>query len=505
MTGERGVVALAEAAGLDRSVIGGKAASLVQLVDLGLRVPPAFVVTSDVCRTFLRDGHLDPGTTSAIREALSALETAAGRSFGAGTDPLLVSVRSGAAESMPGMMDTILDVGFGPETRAALAADGGEDFARSCHLRFLTGYAGVVLQRRLPSTADADEVAEALAGEVPDDPHEQLLNAVGAVFRSWNTHRARAYRDHHGMDHDLSTAVVVQAMVFGNRGRGGGSGVAFSRDPNTGAPGLYGDFLPGAQGPEVVAGTHDPLPVSALGDVSPGALAELEAAVAAIEAATGDMVDVEFTVEDGALHVLQHRPGPRAAAAAVRIAVDLVDAGVITVEDALARVTPAQLGHAARPCVPPGAPGLLATGLGASPGVAAGEVCFSPDHVTDHAGPVVLVRSETSPDDVHGMTISAGLLTARGGLVSHAALVARELDLPAVVGVAALRFDGAGAARLGDKVLREGDRITLDGSSGRVHAGDVPVVAPAPAAHLERLRAWFDAADPGTEQGHSRA
>jgi pyruvate, orthophosphate dikinase len=491
VTGQHGVVPLAEAAGLDRSAIGGKAASLVELVGLGLRVPPAFVVTSDVCRSFLRDGKLAPGVTLAVREALSRLEAATGRSLGAATDPLLVSVRSGAGDSMPGMMDTVLDVGFGPGTRAALAARGGEDFARSCHRRFLTGYAGVVLQRSLPSTTDPAELAAVLAGEVPDDPFEQLLAAVGAVFRSWNNPRARAYRDHYGMDHDVGTAVVVQAMVFGNRGTGGGSGVAFSRDPNTGEPGLYGDFLPGAQGADVVAGSHDPLPVAALGDVSSEALAELDAAVAAIEAATGDMVDVEFTVQDGTLYVLQHRAGPRAAAAAVRIAVDLVDAGAITVQDALARVTPAQLSHAARPCVAPDAPALLATGLGASPGVAVGEVCFSPDHVTDHAGPVVLVRPETAPDDVHGMTGSAGLLTARGGLVSHAALLARELDLPAVVGVAGLRFDPSGVAHVGSLVLREGDRITIDGTSGRVHAGDVPVVAPAPARHLDRLRSWM--------------
>ena len=502
--GERGVVTLAEAAGLDRSVIGGKATSLVQLVELGLRVPPAFVVTTDVCRTFLRDGHLGADAAEAIDDALSGLEEATGRSFGGSAEPLLLSVRSGAGESMPGMMDTVLDVGFGPGTRAALAAGDGEAFARSCHLRFLTGFAAVVLHRSVPPTADPDELAAALAGDVPAHPRQQLLDAVGAVFRSWDNDRARAYRDHHGMGHDLGTAVVVQAMVFGNRGTASGSGVAFSRDPNTGEPGLYGDFLPGAQGPDVVAGTHDPLPVTALGDLSPDALVELEAAVIGLEATTGDMVDVEFTVEDGTLHLLQHRAGPRAAAAAVRIAVDLVDGGVITVEEACARVTPAQLGLAARASVAPGAPGLLATGLGASPGVAVGEVCLSPDHVTEHDGPVVLVRPETSPDDVRGMTVSAGLLTARGGLVSHAARVARELDLPAVVGVAELRFDTAGAVRVGSQLLREGDHITVDGASGRVHAGDAPVIPSASGMHLDRFRAWVAGTGP-TQRDADRA
>jgi pyruvate, orthophosphate dikinase len=475
VTGDSGVVPLTEAAGLDRSVIGAKAASLVQLAELGLRTPPAFVVTTDVWQALRRDGCLSDAVVAAIDDAVAALEARTGRHFGGDVDPLLLSVRSGSAASMPGMLDTILDVGFGPGTRRGLAAMVDEAFARRCHHRFLAGWASVVLGQ-----------------EVPAAPRAQLLGAVTAVLRSWENERAHAYRARHGIDHELGTAVVVQAMVFGDRSTASGTGVAFSRDPDTGRPGLCGDFLPGAQGTDVVDGTHDPLPVAALAAVSPEAFADLETAVNALEEATGDMVDVEFTVEDATLHLLQHRPGPRAAAAAVRIAVDLVDAGVITVDEAIRRVTAEQLALAARPTVAGGAPGLLGTGVGACPGVAGGEVCLSPDHVTTHGGPVVLVRDQTSPDDVHGMTASAGLLTAHGGLVSHAALVARELDLPAVVGVEGLEIDeSAGTATLGGTVLRDGDAITVDGASGRVHAGIAPVVASAPGPHLGRFRAWL--------------
>lgn len=497
MTGEPRVVALEQAAGLDRSLIGAKAASLVQLSELGFRVPPAFVITTAVWRRHRELGRLPDGVAGEIEDAVARLEQLTGRRFGGAADPLLLSVRSGAPASMPGMLDTILDVGFAPGTRAALAATADDGFARRCHHRFLVGYAGTVLDRPLPADTDPDRLTVLLGGAVPSTPRDQLLGAVRAVMGSWDNERARSYREHNGIDHDLGTAVVVQAMVFGDRGTASGTGVAFSRDPDTGRPGLCGDFLAGAQGSEVVAGTHDPQPVSALAEVSPAALAELQEALTRLDEVTTDMVDVEFTVEDGVLHLLQHRPGPRAAAAAVRIAVDLVEAGSITVVEAVGRVTAGQLELAARPAVAAGAPGLLATGLGACPGVASGEVCLSPDHVVQHDGPVVLVRAETSPHDVHAMTASAGLLTARGGLVSHAALVARELDLPAVVGVDGLEVDDvAGTATLGGTVLREGDVITVDGASGRVHAGIAPVVPSAPGRHLDRLRAWMASEDP---------
>lgn len=506
MTGDSGVVPLTEAAGRDRSVIGAKAASLVQLAQLGLCTPPAFVVTTDVWRAHRRDGRLPDAVVAAIDEAVAELEARTGRHFGGDVDPLLLSVRSGSAASMPGMLDTILDVGFGPGTRAGLAAAVDDAFARRCHRRFLAGWAAVVLGRRVAADSDLDDLAASIGGGLPPAPRDQLIEAVMAVLRSWENERAHAYRDRHGIDHELGTAVVVQAMVFGDRGPASGTGVAFSRDPDTGLPGLCGDFLPGAQGSDVVAGTHDPLPVAALAEVSPDAFVELEAAMAALEGATRDMVDVEFTVEVGTLHLLQHRPGPRAAAAAVRIAVDLVDAGVLTVDEALQRVTAEQLAHAARSTVAADAPDLLGTGVGACPGVARGEVCLSPDHVSVHEAPVVLVRNETSPDDVHAMTASAGLLTAHGGLVSHAALVARELDLPAVVGLEGLLIDDtSGTVTLGGTVLRDGDVITVDGASGRVHAGFAPVVPSAPAPHLDRLRAWIAGADRPAGEGSDPA
>jgi pyruvate,orthophosphate dikinase len=487
-----GVVSITEAAGLDRSVIGGKAASLAQLAGLGLPVPPAFVITTQVCREHLGTGRLPARTVDAIDEAVAGIEQATGRRFGGTAHPLLLSVRSGAGDSMPGMMDTILDVGFGPATRDALAATGDEAFADGCHARFLAGYASVVLGLELPRTDDPDGLSATLGARVPSDPRRQLFDAVGAVCRSWGNERAYAYREHHGIGHELGTAVVVQAMVFGNLDWTSGSGVASSRDPNTGRRGLCGDFLPRAQGEDVVAGNRHPMPLAGLAEVSTSAFTELEQSVAVVEFATRDMVDVEFTVEAGTLHLLQHRPGTRAAAAAVGIAVDLVDEGVITIPEALARVSPAQLARAGSPTVADDAGALLATGLGACPGAVTGEVCLSADHVGEHTGPVVLVRPETSPHDVHGMTMSAGLLTASGGLVSHAALLARELDLPAVVGVGELDIDDqAGSLTIGGAVLVEGDLITVDGATGRVHAGDVPVIDSAPGEHLERFRAWL--------------
>jgi pyruvate,orthophosphate dikinase len=486
------VVALRDAAGLDRSLIGGKAASLVALSTLGLRVPPGFVLTTEVWRDYRASGHLPDDTAGAIDDAVAALEAATGRRFGGTTDPLLLSVRSGAPVSMPGMMDTLLDVGFGPDTRAALAATDDDAFARRCHARFLAGYASVVLGADVPGSDDPDVLAAALGADVPDDPRAQLLAAVEAVLRSWDNERAQAYREHRGIDEELGTAVVVQAMVFGDRRGASGSGVAFSRHPDTGAPGLCGDFLPGAQGPDVADGAHRPLPIDALADLAPRAFAELEVAVARIEELERDLVDVELTVEDGELCLLQHRPGARAAAAAVRVAVDLVSEGRLGVAEAIARVSADQLALASRPTVAADAGEPLATGVGACPGVAVGEVCLSADHVAAHDAPAVLVRTETSPDDVAGMTASAGVLTARGGLVSHAALLARELDLPAVVNVVELTIDeAAGAVTFGDRLLHEGDLVTIDGATGCVHAGAAGVVQPAPSEHLDRFRAWL--------------
>lgn len=495
--GVAGVVPITEATSFDVATIGGKAASLVRLVQLGLRVPPAFVLTTDLCRILRDGGPLPADAVAAIDDAVRGLEAATGRRFGGDADPLLLAVRSGAAVPMPGMMDTVLDVGFGPTTHAALSDVGGHAFARSCHARFLAGYGTVVLGVAVPDTGDPGELADLLGDRVPAEPRGQLLAAIVAVARSWGNHRARAYRDHRGIAHEPGTAVVVQAMAFGNRGSASGSGVASSRDPGTGAPGMCGDFLAGTQGEDVVDGAHRSRPLAELAGVSHAAFADLVRAVAAIERADRDLVDVEFAVEEGVLHVLQHRSGARAAAAAVRVAVDLVDEGAIDVDEALRRVSPAQLDLAARPTVAAGAGAPIGVGLGVCPGVATGEVCLSADHVAEHTGPVILVRTETSPRDVHGLMHSAGAVTARGGLVSHAALVARELDLPTVVGVEGLWIDEhRGHAELGGQVLHDGDVITVDGGTGCVHAGEAPVSGPAPSEHLERLRTWSTARRP---------
>ena len=502
------VLDLDERCPADREVIGGKARSLLGMLELGLRVPPAFVVTTHACRDFLATGDLDAGLAAEIDAAMQRLETRTGRRFGDPTDPLLVSVRSGAATSMPGMMDTILNLGMNSEVERGLAALTTPSFAAACHARFTSGFADVVHGVRAGDGLDAAAIAVELGSvgvEVPADPREQLMAAVRAVFRSWNNDRAQAYRDRRGIDHDAGTAVVVQLMVFGNRGANSGTGVVFSRNPNTGEPGLHGDFLLDAQGDDVVAGTHATLPISALGETMPAIGDELTQAVGRIEQSTRDMVDVEFTVDDGILYFLQSRVGKRAAPAAVRIAVDLVDEGMITVDEALQRVSDAQMQHAARPGVAIGGPDPLASGLGACPGVATGEICLSADEALDIADPdtrpVILVRRETSPDDVHGMMASSGVVTALGGSVSHAALVARELDIPTVVGVGELEIDlEAGTVVAGGRVLHRGDVVTIDGASGHLYPGTPATTAAAPDSHLERLRAWQTADAPATRR-----
>ncbi len=422
---------------LSVELIGAKAKGLITMAGLGLRVPGAFVVSTDVCRAYLRDGALPAGIEQQVLDGVRRLEQTAGRSMGSGPGALSVSVRSGAAVSMPGMMDTLLDV------------------------------------------------------ERP----ESVVVAMCSVFESWRSDRAIEFRAHHGIDDELGTAAVVQAMVHGDSGTDGGAGVAFSRDPSTGAPGLCGDWLPGARGEQVVGGTAASLPISRLAEQLPLVFDELSAAVAVLERVEADMVDVEFVVEEGTLHFLQIRRGLRAAGAAVRIAVDLVDDGMITSVDAAERVSDVELARAQAPTIDVlAAPAPAVRGLGASPGVAVGALCTSPDRVAElcaTSGHVVLVRDATSPADLHGMLGASGLLTRLGGPVSHAALVARELGLPAVVGVSDLRIDDVhGVVHLGGATLHEGDVISLDGSTGQVWLGQVPVVAAAPDDHVRRLRAW---------------
>ena len=444
-----------------RALVGGKAANLgVMVHDLGLPVPPAFAITTATCRTFLADGWPD-GLDAELRARMAELEAAVGRGFGDAADPLLVSVRSGAPVSMPGMMDTILNLGLTEATTAGLARASGDDaFAWSCRERFVASFRDIV------GVAD-----------VPDDPWVQLRLAIEAVFRSWDSDRAIAYRRKEGLPDDLGTAVTVQAMVFGNRGTTSATGVLFTRDPATGEPRRYGDILFDAQGEDVVAGTHRTESIDALDARLPTVAAELREAATRLERHYADLCDIEFTIERGRLWMLQVRVGKRSPQAALRIAVDMAEDPEfpLTRAEAVARVAPllADPPTMATSRADVGPP--LATGLPASPGVASGEIATSADaaQAAAEAGRIpILVRADTSPDDVHGMARSAGILTARGGLASHAAVVARGWGIPAVVGADGLEVRD-GEVRIGERVLRAGEVITIDGATGEVFEGAV--------------------------------
>ncbi|MFI1825161.1 pyruvate, phosphate dikinase [Streptomyces sp. NPDC020412] len=465
-------------------VLGAKARGLVALQRLGLPVPPGFVVTTEACRAFLRNGHLPDGFTSELADAIRDVEAATGRRFGGPGRPLVVSVRSGAAVSMPGMMDTVLNLGLTAETTAALAAETGDArFAHAARQRFLSTFAA--------ATADVDaNVSDGIAvrddATVPDDAARQLERALGAVFSSWHTERARTYRELHDVPHDLGTAVVVQAMVFGNRDAHSGSGVAFSRNPNTGENAPYGDVLFGHQGDDVVSGRTRTRPLLDLAEHAPTVWAALRTALWRIEESLRDACYVEFTFQGGELWFLQCRPARFSAAAAVRVATDLADAGTITREAALLRVTPLHLRHARTPRIAPSPDvDVLTRGVGACPGVAVGRVATTAETALRMAatGPVVLVRPETSPHDMPGLAAATGILTARGGPTSHAAVVARALGKPAVVGA---------PLPTGDRALREGTLITVDGTTGTVALGAPPLTTTEPDAAVERLLTWAD-------------
>jgi pyruvate,orthophosphate dikinase len=463
-------------------LVGGKAANLgVMAAQLGLPVPPGFVITTAACRAYLAGGWPE-GLDGEIREHMQQIEARVGRRFGDPADPLLVSVRSGAPVSMPGMMDTILNLGLTDDTASGLATATGDDsFAADCLTRFTSMFTTVVG-----------------VGTVPADPWEQLRAAIEAVFRSWNSERAQAYRAVEGIPDELGTAVTVQAMVFGNRGERSGTGVLFTRDPSTGEPTPFGDVMFGAQGEDVVAGTHQTEPVAVLDERAPAVAADLWRYADVLEQHYADMCDIEFTVEDGSLWMLQVRPGKRSAHAALRMAVDMAGDPdfPLTREQAVHRV----LRHLAHPpTISTGRPGDVAPltrGLPASPGLGTGEIVTSPAAATELAAAgrrVVLVRAETSPEDVPAMAKAAGVLTCRGGLASHAAVVARGWGIPAVVGAAEVSIEDD-AVVIGGTRHAVGDVLTIDGSTGEVFAGEVAgseVVAP----EAETLLAW--AADLG--------
>ncbi|MEA2168241.1 MAG: pyruvate, orthophosphate dikinase, partial [Solirubrobacteraceae bacterium] len=469
------VVMLDATTSATRGEIGNKGYSLVRMLQLGLPVPPAFVLPIDECRRFHAEGErLADGTWAAVLDGIARLEDETGRTLGAPENPLLLSVRSGAAVSMPGMMDTILNLGMTPGVQEGLGALSGDaGFARETHVRFVHEYGRTVLRADLdpPGPDVTPEHARAqVAGDtgehVPEHPHDQLRGAIHAVFGSWSSRRAQAYRRHWGIPEDGGTAVVVQAMVFGNLAAESGTGVLFTRDPLSGAPEPYGEWLPRGQGEDVVSGTHDCLPLEALRAELPAVAAELLEAGRTLEQSGGDVQDIEFTVEAGRLYLLQTRVAKRSPAAAVRTSVDLVNEGLIDRRTAVARVAVEQLAGVLAPGLSAGdiaEAEILATGTPACPGVAAGRVVANSDDAHAAGVPTILARPTTSPEDMEGMIAAAGVVTERGGSTSHAAVVSRALGRPSVVGVG----EDATASWTGREV-------TVDGTTGVVYGGVLP-------------------------------
>jgi pyruvate,orthophosphate dikinase len=517
----------ADGSGKDRALLGGKGANLAEMTRLGIPVPPGFTITTECCAEVVREGRWPADLAEQIDAALAQLEASAGRRFGDPERPLLVSVRSGAAVSMPGMMDTILNLGLSEDTLHGLAAGANERFAWDSYRRLIQMLGDVVLgveharfeekleeavhECGVPSDSQLDAarlkqlvaryqslVREQSGRAFPADPRDQLRLAIDAVFRSWDNPRARTYRQQNGIRGLAGTAVTVQAMVFGNLGDNSATGVCFTRNPSTGENVFYGEFLQNAQGEDVVAGIRTPRPIAEIDTVLPGMLAQLLAIRDRLEQHYREVQDIEFTVEDGRLYMLQTRAGKRTGPAAVRIAVDLVREGLIDQDTAVARVDPAALDQLLHPTFDPTARvRVAARGLPASPGAACGQVVFSAESAEKAAAAgrdVILVRAMTSPEDIGGMHVARGILTARGGMTSHAAVVARGMGTCCVAGCGALVIgrDG-GSARLGDHPLREGDWLSLDGGTGAVMLGRMPMIAARLSGDFATLMGWADA------------
>jgi len=465
----------------DRSLIGGKAWSIARMMSLGLPVPPAFVVTTEACKAFLADGAFSTELEAEISDGIAGLEKLTGRSFGKGDRPLLVSVRSGAPVSMPGMMDTILNLGITADTERALVVECGDPaFARDVHRRFFDLFAHIVLKagvENFSKEGNAEswnrQVAVATGSPLPCTAPERLLAAVRAVFCSWNSRRARRYRDHQGIPHDLGTAVTVQAMVFGNLDDRSGTGVLFSRNPSTGDRKPFGEYLARAQGEDIVSGKFTPDTLDTMKSSVPAAYEALMASSAMLERENGDVQDIEFTVQKGELFLLQSRSAKRAPAAAIRIAIDMAREGAISEETALDRITPEQVRLILAPRLADGQSDnakVIACGEGACPGVGRGIVVTSSDEAEARASTgeaVILARPTTSPDDVHGMLAAKAIITEAGGSTSHAAVVSRALGLPCVVGC------GSGSLE-----FLSGRIVTVDGALGRIFEGALDVVTP---------------------------
>jgi pyruvate, orthophosphate dikinase len=490
-----------------RDLLGGKGIGLVEMTQLGVPVPAGFTITTDACRAYMASGgELPEGLEEEIDGHLARLEETTGKRFGDPDDPLLVSVRSGAAVSMPGMMDTILNVGLNDE-----AIQGDQHFLLDSYRRLIQMYGEIVDgidAHRFEDALDTSDLKKTIDAfkaiyqdetgrPFPQDAKEQLGRAVRAVFESWNTPRAKAYRRHNHIPDDLGTAVNVVQMVFGNKGEQSGTGVAFTRDPSTGESGLYGEFLADAQGEDVVAGIRTPEPVEAMKERLPAAFDELVETMRRLEEHYKDMQDIEFTVEDGKLYLLQTRSAKRTAAAALKAAVNMVDEGLITREEAVARIDPAQLDQLLHPRIDPDASyDVAAKGLNASPGAASGKIVFDADTAEERGRDgqaVILVRWETTPDDIHGMIAAQGILTAHGGMTSHAAVVARGMGKPCVAGCEALSLDvDAKTASLNGTKLGEGDVITIDGGTGEVIVGEVELIPPDINEDFETVLGWAD-------------
>jgi pyruvate,orthophosphate dikinase len=495
-----------EAAPGGRELLGGKGMGLAEMTKLGIPVPAGFTITTDACRAYMATGkQLPEGLEDELDRHLRRLEERSGKRFGDARDPLLVSVRSGAAVSMPGMMDTVLNLGMNDEAAEGMDSRVGWDSYR----RLIQMYGEVVegIDARQFAEGDGDPQEQAarfkqiyedeLGREFPQDARSQLIRAVRAVFESWDTPRAQVYRRANDIPDDLGTAVNVVEMVFGNKGETSGTGVCFTRDPSTGEKRPYGEFLVDAQGEDVVAGIRTPEPLDDMRERLPGAYEQLIETMDRIERHYRDMQDIEFTVEDGTLYLLQTRTAKRTAAAALKCAVDMVGEGLISREEAVARIDPGQLDQLLHPMIDPKADyEVAAQGLNASPGAASGAMVLDADTAADRGGSgesVILVRWETTPDDIHGMIHARGILTAHGGMTSHAAVVARGMGKPCVAGCDGLSIDvDAHTARIGAHDLAEGDVITINGATGEVVVGEVALVPPQINEDFETVLEWAD-------------
>jgi pyruvate, orthophosphate dikinase len=510
-----------------RELLGGKGIGLAEMTQLGVPVPAGFTITTDACRAYLREGGLPEGLEDEVAQHITTLEEKTDKHFGDPDDPLLVSVRSGAAVSMPGMMDSILNLGLNDAAAEGLArTTENPRFARDSYRRLIQMYGEVVdgidghrfeqalgdLKRKLGVQQDVDLSADDLAqlietfkeiyrqetgGGFPQEAPEQLRRAMLAVFQSWGNPRAQVYRRTYGIPDDIGTAVNVVQMVFGNKGDRSATGVCFTRNPSTGETGLYGEYLVNAQGEDVVSGIRTPQPVEEMRERLPEAFDQLVETMARLEQHYRDMQDIEFTIEDGRLYLLQTRSAKRTAAAALKAAVDMTSEGLITRDEAIVRIDPASLDQLLHPMLDPKAEfKVAARGLNASPGAACGAIVLDADTAEERgkAGQsVILVGWETTPDDIHGMIQAKGVLTAHGGMTSHAAVVARGMGKPCVAGCEGLEIDQASkTVRIGGRELHEGDTITIDGGTGRVIVGEVPLVPPELNEDFETILGWAD-------------